>query len=178
MTLRWDAPHPRECVAALQAFRCTTDLDPYRPGGPRGFEHRHPEHWAYQVQVAVHGLTNRGMNPSAALLTGWSGESLAAVSVFQEVDGPAQVDIELMAISLEHRHRGFAREMCNRTLEEIEDRALAADVTETLVNGYVWHQNIDSQRMCLANGGSLTETYDDGRQRWSRLLLHARAELA
>lgn len=147
-------------------------MDPYTPGGSRASRDRHPAFWEFDVQTAVHSLTNRGFPNGAVLLTGWDDrDDLTAVSVFLELDGPAQVDLELLAIGRESRQRGLAAEAFSRTFQEIEDRAVSVGITETFVNGYVWHENLYSQKACQRAGLVLADTLK-GRQRWSRNLIH------
>jgi hypothetical protein len=86
------------------------------------------------------------------ILLGWIGGELVAVSWFEETDGPAQVDLLFMAVDLKHQGSGISRQMCERTLQEVESLAIAAGVAETLLTGYIHARNERSQAMARSMG--------------------------
>lgn len=88
------------------------------------------------------------------LLVQLDDDEIAWVSRYTEVDGPAQVDLDFMAVARRHRGQGgaVAQEMCTTTLMAIEDRAIEHKVAEVLVSATVWHENRPSQRMCASVG--------------------------
>jgi len=166
-----DAAHVRP---ALETFECTHGLARYQAGGSRDWRQRHDKWWEYEVQSAIHKLKAPKPGSDRVLLLGWSGAHLGGVSLYQETDGSSQVELELMALSVYFRgaRQGHAAEMVRETLEDIERRALAVDVPDTLVTGYIWHQNSASKRMVEASGFTCTGEGAQGVELWSQLLVH------
>jgi GNAT superfamily N-acetyltransferase len=148
--LSWTRPR-REDREVIKRFECAAPLDKWRPGSPREWRRRHPAWWEYEVQANVRELP---IPPGVGevILLGWIGGELVAVSWFEETDGPAQVDLLFMAVDLKHQGSGISRQMCERTLQEVESLAIAAGVAETLLTGYIHARNERSQAMARSMG--------------------------
>lgn len=100
-------------------------------------------------------------------------DEIAWVSRYTEVDGPAQVELDFMAVARRHRGQGgtVARDMFTTTLMAIEDRAIEHEVEEILVSATVWHENHPSQRMCGEAGfAHVGHTEAPGVQVWQAVL--------
>lgn len=104
---------------------------------------------------------------------GEDARGLAAASCYEEVDGPTQVDLLVMAIALRLRRRGggYADEMMDDTLDAITGRAIATETPEVLVTARVWEENAPSQAMCRRAGLRHTGMAAPRVQQWSIRLL-------
>src|SRR4051812_18001691 len=103
------------------AFECTSKPRPRTAAEPR-LEARHDAWWEYEVQAAIRTLRPPLSGQDCRrLLLGCRDQHLIAVSLYVELDGLEEIELELMAISLLGRHRGggFADEMCAVTLDQI-----------------------------------------------------------
>lgn len=109
--------------------------------------------------------------PHQVFLLGWAGDVLTAVSTYTETDGPAQVELELMAVEISRRHddRSVADEMVSVTLEHISQRAIAGSIRDVFVSARVYEENGASQAMCRRHHFVLTpDSAGPGVQVWSR----------
>lgn len=158
-------------VGALQVFTCTE----FRP--PRGLKTwpppgDHPGWWEYEVQGSIRRLQPRGP-VSRFVRLGFDHEGLAAVSVWQELDGPAEVEWQLGAVAARLRHKGggYADELCRDTFDELTAHALEAGVNSVKITGRVWEENRASQTMCRRHGlRHVNNTKMPGVQVWHREL--------
>jgi hypothetical protein len=77
---------------------------------PRG---DHPGWWEFEVQSRIRALRPANLLPGRWVRFGFDSEGLAAVTVVQELDGPAEVEWELGAVAqrLGHKGGGYADEL-------------------------------------------------------------------
>lgn len=149
----------------LDTFKCTRD--PVKSLATR-WKPYHPKWWELEVQSAIRGLEPPYAYPRQ-LLVGLDRKGVAAVSYFEEVDGPARVELSLMALAtrLRSKEKGHAEEMFRVTRELIENRAIEHGHQEVELVGYVWHENLASQRMCADAGLKHTDFAADGVHVWT-----------
>ncbi len=107
------------------------------------------------------------------VLIGENDEGIAAVSCYEELDGPELVQLRFMAVAWRLRHKGggYADEMFRETLDAITARALEQGAPVVEISGRVWPENAPSQAMCRRNGLLHYETYPTGVQKWANTLL-------
>ncbi len=155
-------------IQDLNAFVCT-DFRP-RPR-ERTWRTRHGW-WEFEVQSCIRDLRPpyRG---GAFLRVGYDGLGLAAACFVEELDGPDVVEMSLSAVAVRLRHKGggYADEMFADALDVVTTRALAAEVPEVLLIGYIYEDNAPSQALCRRNGFVHTGDGGEGVQQWSRRLL-------
>lgn len=132
--------------------------------------------WEYEVQSALRNMSLPARLPRQAFLLE-DLDGIAAVSHWQEVDGPAVVEIREMAIAFRHRRQGgrVADELMAHTLDEITARAIDSQVDEVVVQGMIWHENLPSQRLAAQAGFKVTGAGAPGVQEWTAVLVVAGA---
>lgn len=162
--LEWRSAGKRD-REALDTFQCTDD--PHKSFAS-GWKRVHPKFWELEVQSAIRGLEPPYKYPKR-LLIGTDAQGIGAVSHYEEVDGPARVELSLMAVSTRLRNQGggYADEMFRVTREIIEARAIERGFDEVELVGYVWHENHASQRMCREAGLQHTRNAAEGVQVWT-----------
>jgi RimJ/RimL family protein N-acetyltransferase len=104
---------------------------------------------------------------------GFDEEGLAAVTVVQELDGPAEVEWQFGAVALRLRHKGggYADELCRETFDELTVRAIEAGLNAVKITALVYEENRPSQAMCRRHGFvHVSNTASPGVQVWHRLL--------
>lgn len=105
---------------------------------------------------------------------GEDAEGLAAVSYYQELDGPSDIDLIVGAVATRLRGKGggYADEMLEDTLDSITARALAEEVRGVRIAGRIYEANRASQDMCRRAGFRHTgDTAAPGVQIWSLFLI-------
>lgn len=112
--------------------------------------------------------------PGLTLLTGWRDGGLKAVSQYQELDGPEEVEIEFMGIALDARFLGggVADEMWKETFDSITEAALTAGVEETQITSYIYERNAASQKLARRMRLRHVGEGGPGVQQWQRVLFH------
>lgn len=156
-------------VAALNRFTCTDA----RPGArSKSWRDVTPAWWEYEVQGAIRDLRPPFGVHGRTLRLGYDQQGLAAVCHVEQVDGPGQVELALIAVERRLRGTGhlFADETVAEALDDITGRAIEAGVDEVLVQAYVWHQNVPSQALCARQGMARTGDTGEGVEVWSVLL--------
>jgi hypothetical protein len=128
----------------------------------------HPKWWELEVQSAIRGLEPPYRYPKQ-LLIGLDDLGIGAVSYYEEIDGPARVELGLMAVATRLRNQGggYADEMFRVTQEIIEAHAIEHGCYELEMVGYVWHENRASQRMVRQAGFQHTDNAAEGVQVWT-----------
>lgn len=124
--------------------------------------------WEFEVQAQLRHL-RPPLKPPRHMLVACDDEHVAAVAVWQELDGPGAVEVEFGAVALQYRGSGggLAREMLTRTLDVVTSRALEAGVDEVLVGAWIWHENYPSKRLCAGVGFTHTGWGAVGVEQWS-----------
>ncbi len=112
--------------------------------------------------------------PGRSLLVGLGPDgSLAGVSLYQVINRePYVVDLEVMAVSLAHRHRGgeHAQEMMEETLSRVEQGASEAGCKDAWLSGMIWWQNQPSMDMVSEHGFSCLDPEVEGPREWQKML--------
>lgn len=144
----------------LMRFSCT---EPGRKNPLNGWKHEHPRPWEYQVQSALRSL-EPFYKPPWFLLVGVQGGEIVAAAYYEELDGPGQVHVNLLAVAKKHRRAGgtVARELGQELQGRLIDRALQAEVDEILLTAFVHPENAASRRLCEEAGLAVTATTPDG----------------
>ena len=109
----------------MPAFCCTGE--PKRQ--PGSFKKVHERPWELDVQSAVRSR-RPPYQPPLFMIVGLDGEGIAAAAIYEELDGPAVVQVQFMAVALRCRGRGggTADEMFGEILRRLElGRTLVAD---------------------------------------------------
>ncbi|MCZ2857827.1 hypothetical protein [Blastococcus sp. VKM Ac-2987] len=103
---------------------------------------------------------------------GYDSEGLGAVSVVQELDGPAEVEWEFGAVALRLRGKGggYADEMCRDVFDQLTARAIEAGISNVKIIGYVYEENHASQKMNRRHGMRHVSNGGPGVQVWQRNL--------
>lgn len=132
----------------LKTFMCTESPVKRRIRKDR-YEYDHPRIWEWQVQSKIRTFEPPYHYP-IQMLVGEDDHGLGAVSVYEELDGPGQVELCFMAVA--HRLRfkggGYADEMWSHTWDAIEARAIEQGVTVVSLSGLVHEGNEYSQKFC------------------------------
>lgn len=167
--LRWESGQRRH-VGDLQLFECTSFKPPrVLRGWP---PHNLPDWWEYEVQQEIRSFRpplGRGRH----LWLGYDDEGLAAVITWQELDGPAEVELEYGAVALRHRRvgGGYADELSQVLFDEVTARAIEGGVAAVSMTAYVWNQNRPSQALCRRMLFAHVAEAAPGVQVWHRELL-------
>ncbi|MEU8227451.1 GNAT family N-acetyltransferase [Kribbella sp. NPDC048915] len=166
--LRW-RDGQRGDKQALCGFTCTED---YVKSFLTGWQRVHPKPWEYEVQSLIRDLKPPYSWPKCLLL-GFDDDGLAAVAHYREVDGPAQILLEALAVARRLRGvgGGYADDMADELLSTVTDRALEKGVSEVLVEARVFHTNLASQDFCRRFGMRHTGNLRPEVQVWSYRLL-------
>jgi hypothetical protein len=104
---------------------------------------------------------------SKVLLVGEDADGIGAVSAYEELDGPAHIELSLMAVALRLKGQRIGDEMAEFTLQTVVQRAVAKNVRQILAFGYVWHENERSKKMCRRLGMQHTGRGAPGVEQWS-----------
>jgi len=131
----------------LHNFECTEPAQKVQRGGT--WQKVHPRMWEYAVQSKLRRL-RPPLAPPEFMLTGHDEHGLAAVVTFEELDGPAQVELCLAAIARRLRGKGggYADEMLTRALDAITTRAVEQEIGFVSLLTYVDERNRYSQELC------------------------------
>lgn len=119
--------------------------------------------------------------PPDYCLTGWDGETLAAVAFYDELDGPGTIEVRAVAVGREYRHHGggYADEMLRTVLDEITLRALDHGVDFVTVRAHIDESNRPSQRLFRRVGMQQTGVLSGTElQIWSAVYQVGGAELS
>lgn len=175
-SLRWrDAARPDRTV--LQWFTCTVPRVKRRTGGWRI---EHPALWELDVQSKIRHRVHPPVSLPDRCLLGFDGEELAAVVYFEELDGPAQVIIHAIAVSLDRRRQGgrLADETLAVALDHVVERALGHGVSHCQILAQIHRRNRPSQELFRRTGFSESHLHaDDGDLRtWQAVLFPQPAE--
>jgi hypothetical protein len=168
LLLSWDfARH--EDREEIKVFICTTEPT---KSASTGWKTGHPRRWEYEVQQWIRRLEPGGTNASPyRLRVGRDSLGLAAISYYEFLDGPRQVDLLVMAIAQRLRHAGlpYADEMFVDTLDAITTEALEyerEDIDTVFLKGRVNEKNRASREMCRRAGLSYLEPAGPGVEVW------------
>ena len=147
----------------MPAFCCTGE--PKRQ--PGSFKKVHERPWELDVQSAVRSR-RPPYQPPLFMIVGLDGEGIAAAAIYEELDGPAVVQVQFMAVALRCRGRGggTADEMFGEILRRLEERAMQRRVDQVLVTGSIYGLNVPSQRMAFRAGMRHVDTFSTGVQEW------------
>ncbi len=120
-------------------------------------------------------MIRKSLNPPCAYpheaWIGWDESgAIGAVVVLQEMDGPPQVDLDVVAVHLRFRRRGggWAREAVRHALDTVTTTAHAAGVDVVEFGAWVHEDNRAAQKLLESFGLDQTAQRDDGYQRWAR----------
>jgi hypothetical protein len=97
---------------------------------------------------------------------------IAAVSYYEFLDGPQQVDLLVMAIAYRLRGTGlsYADEMFTDTLDAITTEAIESDrapIDRVFLQGRVHEKNNASKEMCRRAGLAYMEPAGEGVETWA-----------
>jgi len=145
---------------ALQGFVCSPR--PPRPEAGR-YHIKEGAYWERDAQAGV-----RNMRPPAGggeiMLVGELNGEIVAVGWSQDVDGPADVFINVAAISLDLRNgdtRGYGDELAAELINRLKRRAAADGHAELCISGKVHQQNAESQKLCARLNATRLEATGD-----------------
>ncbi len=175
--LEW-RPARRQDRDALKRIECTTPGRKCKHAGR--WEVHHPRKYELEVQSAIRSRINPPCQLPNHCLLGWDGDELAAVAFYEELDGPAQVEVHAVAVGMPYRRKGggWADEMLKTVLDEITLRAHEHGVDFVAVLAWIDGANRPSQdlfrRAGMRQTGVLAETT---LERWSATYLVRGADL-
>jgi len=158
----------RDHRSLLKTFTCTEPPVKRRLRKDR-YRYDHPRIWEWQVQSKIRSFEPPYQYP-IQMLVGMDGDRLGAVSVFEELDGPGQVELCFMAVAQHLRRKGggYADEMWTNTWASIEARAIEQGITVVALSGLVHEGNEFSQKFCRRMGMRHTGMLPDSEyQQWS-----------
>ncbi|QSR27097.1 hypothetical protein CFH99_15835 [Nocardioides aromaticivorans] len=143
------APGDRQ---ALQSFECTTPGKKIKHAGR--WEIQHPRRWELQVQSKIRAHVKPPCRRPNHCLVGWDGDNLAAVVFYEELDGPAQIEVHVVAVSMAYRRRGggWADELLRMTLDDITATAIEQGVDITSIVAWIDEGNRPSQDLFRRTG--------------------------
>lgn len=153
-------------------FTCT--VPPTRKSRETNWQMQHPRFWEFEVQQFIRALRPPRPDSPHKLRVGADAEGLAAVSYYEELDGPSDIYLHVGAVATRLRGKGggYADEMIEDTLDAITAAAFAAGVTEVRVAGRIYESNRPSQEMVRRAGfRHVGNTQAPGVQIWSLDLL-------
>jgi RimJ/RimL family protein N-acetyltransferase len=109
------------------------------------------------------------------MLVGLDSDGIAAVSYFEELDGPGNVSLMYMAVAerLRFKGGGFADEMASVTVDSILARGFEVGVASITLSAHVWEENEASQKMCRRLGLIHTGMFSPGAQVWGQEIILA-----
>lgn len=143
--LRWRDADWDDRRKGLTSFTCTQPLK----RSPFGRSAPVPNAPELEAQSLV-----RNMRPPAhdghLMLVGEDEEGIGAVAWTEEVDGPYDVFVKVMAVALRLRGQGVALEMLDAMVDRLANRAEASDSEASILrlSGNVHVQNAASQKFC------------------------------
>lgn len=176
--LEW-GPVRRGDRAALEAFECTEARKTRRHGGR--WEPFHTRPWELQVQAMVHKVNPRCQPPNFCLV-GRDSLGLGAVVYFEELDGPAQVEVVFVAVAQRLRRRGggCADEAMRTLFDVATTRALEQGVDLVEILTWIDEENRPSQSLARRFGmmQARAECGDPRLQRWTVTLLVGGADVS
>jgi RimJ/RimL family protein N-acetyltransferase len=103
------------------------------------------------------------------MIVGEDNEGIGAVAVFEELDGPVQVELSYMALAYRLRFKGggYADEMGEETWQRIEARAIERGLHAVNLLALVDEGNVASQKLCRRLGLVHSGMRDATLQQWS-----------
>jgi hypothetical protein len=106
-------------------------------------------------------------------LVGRDSDGIGAVVFYEELDGPAQIEVHLVAVATRYRRRGggWADETMSVLFDTLTDRALELGVHQIAVLTWIDEGNRASQALCRRFGLRQTGVSDSTLQRWAGTIL-------
>lgn len=177
MTLLDWQPVRRGDREALKRFACTEPKELRRVGSHLSKEYARP--WEAAVQARIR-TASEAPQPPEYMLLGWDSGGVGAALYYEELDGPALVEVRVAAVANRHRQQGggVADEMMTKLLDALTERALELGVDIVEVGTWVHEKNRASQALCRRFNLRQTALADDlGLQRWARTVPVAGADI-
>lgn len=177
--LRWSEPQQAD-RALLPSFTCTNPgRKRRRPNG--GWEIDHPRPWELFVQSKIRACRPPCQPPHHALV-GRDDEGIGGFVYWEELDGPAEVEVRVAAVATRFRGKGggWADEMMRTLFDTLTLNAITADAQAVRVTTWIHEQNHPSQRLCRNYGFAHMGTFlatDPELQRWAAEILVAGADV-
>ncbi|TDD11293.1 N-acetyltransferase [Kribbella turkmenica] len=124
--------------------------------------------WEWEVQCRIRNLRPPYKYP-LQMIVGEDNEGIGAVAVFEELDGPIQVELSYMALAYRLRFKGggYADEMGEETWQRIEARAIEHGLAAVNLLALVDEGNVASQKLCRRLGLVHSGMRDETLQQWS-----------
>lgn len=146
-------------------------------GGRWELDHEAP--WERYVQSRIRADAKP---PAAAPLHLWAGrdpKGFGAVLMYEQLDGPHQVDVHYVAVALRHRGRGggAADEMMRTLMDNLTQDAMAQGAHAVQALAWIHERNAPSQRLFRRFGFQQVEEGPEGLQRWGALVLISGADI-
>ena len=130
-----------------RAFVCT---DPQKKSW-NGYRLTHPAEWELDVQTWVR---SRAIGSGQFMLLGMDNEGIGAVSAWVEIDSPADVLLQVVAVAMRYRRQGgaCAKETLATALSHMEAQARSSGARDILIQARIDYRNTPSKRMSAAAG--------------------------
>lgn len=176
--LTWNPPL-RQDRQELSTFTCTVKAENRRRAGR--WEAFHPAPWERLVQGRIRTCHPPCQPPDFALL-GRDKNGIGGFVFWEELDGPALVEIHVAAVALRLRGKGggWADEMMRTVFDQLTGRALENQVEAVGVATWIHEKNRGSQRLCRRYGMVHTGKCMNGDptlQRWTTQILVGGADI-
>lgn len=163
----------------MPSFTCTEKPVRYLRHGR--WEYEHDAEWELQVQARIRKFKPPCQSPDYALV-GRDEDGIGAFLFWEELDGPAVVEICTVAVDMRFRHKGggVAKEMMQVLFDTLTTRAMDQGVDAVLLNTWIHEKNLLSQRLFYELGvrhNGKCMNGDPELQRWTAQILVGGADV-